>query len=212
MIFHHDTHVHPGVGPINGVRSFTFDIPTTGHDFEGNTSYEIVLKVTDSSGLQQSTSVFINPDKVNVSIDTVPSGLNVELDGITRATPFVYDGLKGFHDTLNAPAQSSGGTAYDFTSWSDGGAQSHEIVVPDTRLEPGRHLPPGRRAGYTAPHGTRQPSRDRRRDEPDQSQLAGVDRQRRRHRLPGRAVPGRELHVVHARSPRQPGRPTTTPV
>ena len=48
-----------------------------------------------------------------------------------------------------------------------------------TRLEPGRHLPPGRRAGYTAPHGTRQPSRDRRRDEPDQSQLAGVDRQRR---------------------------------
>ena len=44
VIFHHDTHVHPGVGPINGVRSFTFDIPTTGHDFEGNTRYEMISR------------------------------------------------------------------------------------------------------------------------------------------------------------------------
>ena len=136
MIFHHDSHVHPGIGPVNGVRNLTFDIPTTGHDFAGSTSYEIVLTVTDSSGLQQSTSVFIYPDKVNVSFDTVPSGLNVELDGITRTTPFVYDGLKGFHDTVNAPDQSNGGVAYLFTSWSDGGARSHDFVVPnaDTNL------------------------------------------------------------------------------
>ena len=136
VIFHHDSHVHPGIGPVNGVRNLTFDIPTTGHDFAGSTSYEIVLTVTDSSGLQQSTSVFIYPDKVNVSFDTVPSGLNVELDGITRTTPFVYDGLKGFHDTVNAPDQSNGGVAYLFTSWSDGGARSHDFVVPnaDTNL------------------------------------------------------------------------------
>jgi glucose/arabinose dehydrogenase len=132
VIFHHETHVHPGVGPVTGVRNLAFDIPTTGHDFSGNTSYEIVLKVTDSSGLSHTSSVSVIPDKVNVSVDTVPSGLNVEMDGITRQTPFVYDGLKGFHDSFNAPSQTYQGTPYQFASWSDGGAQSHEITVPQT--------------------------------------------------------------------------------
>ena len=56
--------------------------------------------------------------------------------------------LKGFQHTLGAPNQSSGGTAYTFASWSDGGAQSHGIVVPTGRPELHSHLPgefgPGR--------------------------------------------------------------------
>jgi glucose/arabinose dehydrogenase len=131
IVFHHLGHVHPGVGPIVGVRSMAFDIPVTGHDFSTSTSYEIILTVTDSDGLQSVTSVTILPDKVNMSFDTVPSGLTLELDAISTATPFTHDDVKGFQHTINAPNQSQGGHQYEFVSWSDGGAQSHGITVPD---------------------------------------------------------------------------------
>ena len=52
-----------------------FTIPTSGHDFSGNTRYRIMLTVTDSDGLQASQSVTVYPDKVNLLFDTVPSGL-----------------------------------------------------------------------------------------------------------------------------------------
>ena len=91
VVFHHDTHVHPAIGPVTGSRSLNFDIPDSGHDFSGNTSYEVILKVTDSNGLQHTSSVTIVPDKVNLSFDTAPSGLNVQLDGITRQSPFVHN-------------------------------------------------------------------------------------------------------------------------
>jgi glucose/arabinose dehydrogenase len=129
--FHHDSHIHPG-GTSSGTTSGTLQIPTTGHEFTGATSYEIVLTVTDSTGLSTSTSVTIFPDKVNLTYNSVPSGLNVSIDGVVRQTPYVVDDLKGFRHTLAAPNQSNGGTSYSFTSWSDGGAQSHDIVVPTT--------------------------------------------------------------------------------
>ena len=72
------------------------------------------------------------PDKVNLSFDSVPSGLTLEIDGISKQTPFVFGDVKGFQHTINAPPQSNGGNAYTFSSWSDGGAQSHGIVVPNT--------------------------------------------------------------------------------
>ena len=130
IVFRHEGHAHPVVGPIVGVNTTSFDIPVTGHDFAGFTRYEITLTVTDSDGLEHSSSVLIFPDKVNLSFATQPPGLSIQVDGITRLTPFVLDEVKGFQHTINAPAQVSGGTSYTFASWSDGGAQSHTIVTP----------------------------------------------------------------------------------
>ncbi len=127
--FLHDNHVHPGTA-ITGVRSGTFTIPTSGHDFEGNTRYRITLTVTDSNGLKDTRSVTVWPQKVNLSFDTAPSGLTVYLDGVARATPFVLDTLLGFNHTIEARDQSSGGNNYVFSSWSDGGARTHTITVP----------------------------------------------------------------------------------
>ncbi|HEU4726020.1 MAG TPA: LamG-like jellyroll fold domain-containing protein, partial [Candidatus Eisenbacteria bacterium] len=132
ILFHHETHVHPSGGPFTGITTGSFTIPSTGHDFAGATNYEIVLTVTDSDGLSTSRSATIYPDKVNLSFSTQPSGLSIDVDGLRKSTPFVLDALKGFHNIINAPAQLAGGQAYDFTSWSDGGARSHEIVVPNT--------------------------------------------------------------------------------
>ena len=77
VVFHHEGHLHPAVGPINGVKNFTFDIPSSGHDFSGFTRYEVILTVTDSDGLTHRSSVFVFPDKVTQSFDTVPSGLTL---------------------------------------------------------------------------------------------------------------------------------------
>src|SRR4029079_7383972 len=127
--FLHDDHVHPGI-PITGVKSGTFVIPTTGHDFSGNTRYRFTLTVTDSTGLSTSQSVIIWPQKVNLTFGTVPTGRTLYLDGIARVAPFVYDTLTNFQHTIEARNQVEGSTQYTFASWSDGGGQLHTIVVP----------------------------------------------------------------------------------
>ena len=128
--FLHEGHVHPG-SPITGVTSGTLTIPTTGHDFSGNTRYRISLTVTDSSGLQSTSSVTVLPQKVNLNFAAAPAGATVFLDGIAHTAPFVYDTLVGFSHTIAAPNQTIGANTYNFASWSDGGAQTHTIVVPD---------------------------------------------------------------------------------
>jgi glucose/arabinose dehydrogenase/PKD repeat protein len=128
--FHHEGHVHPA-GVFTATQSGVLTIPTSGHDFQGDTSYEIVLFVTDSSGLTSSTSVTVYPEKVNLSF-TAPPGLVIQVDGISRQTPFVLDTLIGYHHTIAAVDQVIGNTAYAFVGWSDGGSPSHEIVVPTT--------------------------------------------------------------------------------
>jgi glucose/arabinose dehydrogenase len=129
--FLHEGHVHPGI-PQTGVKSGTFTIPTSGHDFSGNTRYRISLTVTDSSGLTDTKSVTIYPQKVNLTFGTSPAGLTLYLDGIAKTTPFTYDTLIGFNHTIEARNQASGSNSYTFQSWSDGGAQQHTIVVPST--------------------------------------------------------------------------------
>ena len=129
--FLHLDHVHPGT-PIVGMKSGSLTIPTSGHDFSGLTRYRISLTVTDSLGLQTTKSVIVWPTKVNVTFNTVPSGLTFYLDGIAHTTPFVYDDLVGFNHSIEARNQTVGSSGYTFSSWSDGGAQLHNIVVPNT--------------------------------------------------------------------------------
>jgi glucose/arabinose dehydrogenase/chitodextrinase len=129
--FLHDGHVHPGAAQ-SGIKSGTFGIPTTGHDFSGNTRYRITLTVVNSSGLATSTYVTIWPVKVNLNFTTSPSGLTLYVDGIAKSTPFVLDTVPGFVHTIDARDQASGSSSYHFASWSDGGAQLHNLVVPTT--------------------------------------------------------------------------------
>ena len=129
--FLHEGHVHPGI-PITGITEGTFTIPTTGHDFSGFTRYRITLTVTDSSGLQSSSSVIVFPEKVNLTFDAVPAGLTLYLDGIAHTAPFVYDTLIGFNHTIEARNQTVGTNTYNFASWSDGGAQQHTLLVPSS--------------------------------------------------------------------------------
>ena len=147
--FLHEGHIHPGT-PITGVKSGSFVIPTSGHDFSGNTRYRVSLTVTDADGLSSARSVIVYPDKVNLSFGTVPAGLTLYLDGIAKATPFVYDTLIDFHHTIEARNQTAGATNYTFASWSDGGGQLHELVAPPA--------PQTYTATYTGSSGTATPT------------------------------------------------------
>jgi hypothetical protein len=129
--FLHDGHVHPGQ-VITGVKNGSFTIPNSGHDFSGNTRFRVTLTVTDSSGLTDTKSVIIWPQKVNLTFNTAPQGTTLYLDGVAYATPFVHDTLIGFQHSIDARNTTAGGNNYTFTSWSDGGAQTHTITVPGT--------------------------------------------------------------------------------
>ena len=97
--FLHEGHSHPGT-PVTGVSSGTFTVPTSGHDFSGNTRYRVSLTVTDST----------RPDRHQVGRRRAVQGesdlrhRSRGSDALPRrhrqTTPFVYDTLIGFQHTV----------------------------------------------------------------------------------------------------------------
>ncbi len=130
VVFHHDTHTHPHLGPVTSTTSSAFTIPTFGHT-EDNVWYRINLTVTDSSGLQNTVSRDVLPRKANITLAASVPGTQVLLDGSPQITPFTFVGVAGVQRTigLNSP-QTVSGQGYEFSSWSDGGVKDHMIVTP----------------------------------------------------------------------------------
>ncbi len=132
IVFHHDTHTHPFLGPINGVKTGTFTIPTTG-ETSANVWYRIHLTVTNSAGLSNTTFVDVNPHKVNLTLQTNPAGLQVNLDGQPQTAPYTFQGVTGILRNLNVVSpQTANGKLWTFTNWSDGGASGHDITTPSS--------------------------------------------------------------------------------
>ena len=130
VVFHHDTHQHPFLGPTTGGTG-SFVVPSGNHDFSGNTRYRVIVTATDGDGLSTLAAVFVWPQKVAITVDTAPTGLELTLNGVVRRAPFVLDSLIGFQHAVAAPAsQLLGGTPYTFVSWSDGGASAHTYTTP----------------------------------------------------------------------------------
>jgi hypothetical protein len=129
VVFHHDGHIHPFLDAVGAGGSFT--VPASGHSFQGDTNFELVLTATDADGIQTSTSITLVPEKAPLTVTTSPAGLAFTLDGINQTLPVSYDELVGFQRTVNTTSpQFVGGNRYTFASWSDGGAQSHVLTVP----------------------------------------------------------------------------------
>jgi glucose/arabinose dehydrogenase len=128
--FHHDAHSHPFIQPTTGATSGSFTVPTTGHT-ETNVWYRIVLTVRDAGGLTHTSFRDVTPRVVNLTLATNPAGLQLRLDGQPMATPLTFASVVGILRAIDAPlTQTSGGTTYEFVSWSDGGAAMHNISTP----------------------------------------------------------------------------------
>jgi uncharacterized repeat protein (TIGR01451 family) len=89
---------------------------------------ELVLTATDRGGLTGSASVRLDPKTVTLTFATVPSGLDLSVGAVTSTTPFSRTVIQGSRNTITAPLQPTlGGTTYNWQSWSDGGARSHDV-------------------------------------------------------------------------------------
>jgi uncharacterized repeat protein (TIGR01451 family) len=118
-----DCHTHT-VQTIPGVASGTITAPD--HDYPS--WLELVLTATDSGGLTSTASVRLDPKTAVLSFATVPTGLQLSVGATTSTAPFQRTVIQGSRTTLTAPAQQTlGGTTYNFQSWSDGGARSHDV-------------------------------------------------------------------------------------
>jgi glucose/arabinose dehydrogenase len=128
VILHHcpsNCHTHL-IQTYNGVASGSFTAPD--HDYPS--WIEIQLTATDSQGATATASVNLQPQTVTLSFASSPTGLQLVSGATSTATPFTQTVIKGSTNSISAPTpQTLGGTNYVFSSWSDGGAQTHTIVA-----------------------------------------------------------------------------------
>lgn len=130
LVFHHDTHVHPGPTISQGARSGSFTIPNTGEK-SANVFYRLYLIVHDSEGMIDSSFVDILPRTSNLTINTQPTGLTLTLDGQPFTTPYSVQSVEGMYRMITAPySQQYGGTQLMFTSWNNGGTLTQTLPTP----------------------------------------------------------------------------------
>ncbi|HZG52589.1 MAG TPA: PQQ-dependent sugar dehydrogenase, partial [Pyrinomonadaceae bacterium] len=128
--FHHDAHTHPFVPATTGATSGSFTIPATG-ETAANVFYRIHLTVTDSGGLTHTVFRDVTPRTSVVTLQTSPANLQVTLDGQPRADGYQEPNVVRMQRTLGVVSpQTLNGVTYNFVSWSDNGAATHNINVP----------------------------------------------------------------------------------
>ncbi len=133
LILHHcpsDCHSHQ-LQDFVGVAGGSFTAPA--HDYPSH--LELRLTATDSAGLQSSTSITLQPKTVALTFQSSPSGTQVTVGGATSTTPFTRTVVANSGTLVTAVSpQSVGGTLYQFSSWSDGGTQSHTITTSTSQV------------------------------------------------------------------------------
>lgn len=118
-------------------------------DHEYPAHLELRLTVTDAHGLTDTRSVQVQPKTVELTFQTAPAGLRLGFNSEQLTAPFTRTVIVGSHNSVSAPSpQESGGSAYAFSGWSDGGAASHNLTAPAAATTYTATFQP-----YTAPPG-----------------------------------------------------------
>jgi PKD repeat protein len=128
LILHHcpsNCHTHT-VQTFDGVAGGSF----TGPDHEYPSYLELQLKATDSGGLTDTKSIQLDPRTVTLTLNTSPAGFMLALNGSLAATPFTKTVIQGSRNSISAPSpQTKAKKSWLFKSWSDGGAQTHDVIA-----------------------------------------------------------------------------------
>jgi glucose/arabinose dehydrogenase/PKD repeat protein len=115
------------VQTYSGVAGGSFTAP----DHEYPSYLELRLTATDSGDLTDTKTLRLDPRTVVLTFQTTPGGLQLVVNGTAGRAAFSRTVIVGSRNSISAPSpQQKGGKAYTFSSWSDGGAQTHDIIAP----------------------------------------------------------------------------------
>ena len=98
----------------------------------GSGDYSYTVRATDSSATPQTATQAYSGTVTGtgITITTSPPGLQIIVDGSTFTAPQTFIWAPGTGHEIGVPSpQGSGGSRLVFTSWSDGGAQSHTFTA-----------------------------------------------------------------------------------
>ena len=112
-------------GGYNGPSgSGTFNFTSNGYTFSG---YAVSTNGTPTA-FTATPGTSTTPTSI---IQTIPPGLQVQVDNSTLTAPQNVTWTSGSSHTIGvASPQGSGTTQYGFSNWSDSGAESHSVVGP----------------------------------------------------------------------------------
>jgi PKD repeat protein len=123
-------HTHPYFSGTGNNLTITAPMPEGLISTGAGNYLEVRLTTTDSKGLSKTVTRDVQPNRVDVSFASNPSGLSVLINGETFTTPRTLVSWEGYNLNVNAPApQTLSGTTYAFSSWSDGQGEQHDIVT-----------------------------------------------------------------------------------
>jgi hypothetical protein len=137
VLLNHCTVANPTVCHEHFVRRFTGVAGGTvaAPDHEYPAFLRVVLTATKPIGsglppIAESVSVNALPETTTWVFTSNPSGLQLAVYGALATTPFVRTVIVGATTTVSAPTpQTLQGVPHQFSSWSDGGAQTHLITA-----------------------------------------------------------------------------------
>jgi PKD repeat protein len=130
---HNGSHTHTYLSKTGNNLTFTAPAPEDFSATGAGNYLEVRLTATDSKGLSKTVTREVQPNRVNVSFATNPSGLSLLINGQTFTTPKTLVSWEGYTLNVNAPSpQTLSGKPYVFSSWSDGKGRQHDIVTEAT--------------------------------------------------------------------------------
>jgi Ca2+-binding RTX toxin-like protein len=136
VLQHHtapNSHTHPYFSGRGTNLTFQAPEPEDLASTGAGNYLEVRLTATDANGLSKTVTQEVQPNRVDVSFGTNPSSLSLQINGETFTVPKTLPSWEGYTLNVNAPSpQTLSGTTYVFSSWSDSGAQSHDIVTGPT--------------------------------------------------------------------------------
>ncbi len=115
------------IGAWPGTASGSFaapDLPYPAH---------LVIRLTaaDSDGETHTDSVRLDAQPANLALTSNPAGATVLVNGTPVTTPATEQVIANSHSDLSVPSpQTFGNVTHRFSSWSDGQARAHSVLVP----------------------------------------------------------------------------------
>ena len=113
----------PFYGPVSGITSGSFRIPTDPSQVPGS-FYQITLTVTDSRGLQTVVTKDVKPVTTSWTVHDPTAGTGYFVDGAWHTGTYQTKDVVGVQHVLTgmALAQVNGTTRYRFSGWAGGSA------------------------------------------------------------------------------------------